>query len=134
MAATDSRRGGPPAAGVESFHGVSEYRERRVVQAQVLMREVNEQIHRLGNRFGERDLRTVICECVHGDCVTEIRISPDDYERVRSFSTRFVVVSGHEDGSLERVVKPRDDYLVIEKVGAGAPVAIRLDPRRRRDG
>jgi hypothetical protein len=133
MAAIHSRGNASPATGVESFHGDSESRERELVQTQVLMREVNEQIHQLSNRFGERDSRTVICECAHGGCATEIEISPDDYNRVRNFPTRFVVVSRHEDASIERVVENHNDYLVVEKVGLGAAVAIRFDPRRRHD-
>jgi hypothetical protein len=111
-----------------------EARERRLAQTQALMREVNEQIHQLSNRFDERDPRTVICECAHGGCATEIKISPDGYEGVRSFPTRFIAVPGHENSSIERVVEAHDGYVVLEKVGTGAETAIRLDPRRRRAG
>jgi hypothetical protein len=133
MAATDSRRSAPPTTDVESFQGDRETHERRLVQAQALMREVNEQIHRLSNRFGERDLRTIICECTHGGCATEIKISRDDYERVRSFPTRFVAVPGHKNSAVERVVETHHSYVVVEKIGSGAETAIRLDPRRRHD-
>lgn len=110
-----------------------ETRRRGLAQAQAIMREVNEQIHQLEDRFGELDLRSIVCECSHVECMEPIRIGPDRYEEVRRFSTRFILVPGHEIAEVERVVESHNGYVVVENVGIGAEVAIRLDPRRRRE-
>jgi hypothetical protein len=108
-----------------------EARQRGLAQAQAVIREVNEQIHQLNGRFGDLDLRTVVCECSQPDCMTQIEIAPDAYERVRAFPTRFIVIPGHETPSVERVVETHDGYVIAETYGIGAETAIRLDPRRR---
>jgi hypothetical protein len=38
-----------------------------------------------------------------------------DYVAVRQHPTRFIVVLGHEDDTLERGVATRETYLVVEK-------------------
>jgi hypothetical protein len=38
-----------------------------------------------------------------------------EYASVRRHPTRFIVVPGHEDGDIERIVGARDGYLVVEK-------------------
>jgi hypothetical protein len=48
---------------------------------------------------------------------------------VRSASTRFFVIPGHEDNEVERVVERTDRYLVVEKIGDAAEEADDLDPR-----
>jgi hypothetical protein len=44
-------------------------------------------------------------------------------------ATRFFVLSGHEDESVERIVERNDRYLVVEKIGDAAEEADDRDPR-----
>jgi hypothetical protein len=108
----------------------SEVEERGLARAQSLVREVNEQIHHLRFMGSDRDVRTILCECSSSDCVVQIEITPDEYERARCFPTRFVLVPGHEVLATERVVERQRGYVVVEKIGVGGAVALRLDPRR----
>lgn len=117
------------AAGFDDSTARQAY-ERRLAQAQSVMREVNEQIHQLRDRYSQVDMRTIVCECSRSGCMTPIQIGPDEYESVRRFATRFILVAGHETEDVERVVETRDGYVVAEKIGVGVQVAIRLDPRR----
>jgi len=53
---------------------------------------------------------------------------------VRAHPRRFFLLATHELLDVERVVERHDDYLVVEKIGEGADIAERTDPRRREDG
>ncbi len=57
------------------------------------------------------------CECSSASCVETLPISPRDYERVMNERFRFVVIRGHEDAQVERVVERHDAFLVVEKTG-----------------
>jgi hypothetical protein len=74
----------------------------------------------------------VVCECGRESCAALLPMSFAEYEAVRRFPTWFVVAPGHGDAELERVVSGGEAHEVVEKRGAGALAAVRLDPRRRR--
>ena len=48
---------------------------------------------------------------------------------MRRESTRFFVIPGHEDGSVERVIERNERYVVVEKIGEAGEEADDLDPR-----
>jgi hypothetical protein len=98
------------------------------IRSQLLVRELNEQIHTLDND-AELDLE-LVCECVRGGCFERLTIPLEVYEMVRRFPTRFIVKPGHEDET-ERIAGEDDGYLVVEKIGVDAESAILFDPRRR---
>jgi len=56
-----------------------------------------------------------VCECSDIECVMVIVLPIGEYEEVRAHPTRFLVLDGHEDKSIERVVETRPDYLIVEK-------------------
>jgi len=56
-----------------------------------------------------------------------------DYGQLRSAPRQFAVVPGHEKLDLETVIERHDSYVVVEKLGLGAQVAERLDPRGGQD-
>jgi hypothetical protein len=97
---------------------------------QTLLREVNERIEQL-NGNGELEGGVVLCECGHPGCLEKIEITAAAYERVRCFPTHFLVKAGHATAGSERIVEQTNGYLVVEKVGHAAEMAIQLDPRRR---
>jgi len=100
------------------------------VPSQVLFRELNEEI--AARDHGVAPELEVVCECERRSCTGGVHLSTVEYEAVRRFPTRFIVRSGHAADEGERVVEAHPHYLVVEKVGLSAQVAIRLDPRRRR--
>ncbi len=107
-------------------------RRRRAARNQSLFREVNEQLEKLGERSGWLDEPIwFLCECLGTGCVETIRMDRDEYERVRAYVARFLVVAGHEDPTVETVVEKALRYTVIEKTGAGSVVAAASDPRQR---
>ena len=79
---------------------------------------MNERIHDVGEGLqvlpdnGELDFR---CECGSPGCDVFVHLLASDYERVRADNDRFVVVPGHEDADIERVVERNEGYFVVDK-------------------
>ena len=94
-----------------------------------LLREVNERIAELNQTFQIEGRSEFLCECSREECKEPVSISLDEYEAVRRKSTRFFVIPGHEDGSVERVIERNDRYVVVEKIGEAGEEADDLDPR-----
>lgn len=108
-----------------------ESRERRAGENEALYREVNERVLELEERFG-LDRRTVafICECSRLACSERIELTPEEYESVRASPTRFVLLPGHEDTTIERILERTERFVVVEKLPGGpAEAAAREDPR-----
>ena len=99
-------------------------RVRRIGLNEAVFRAVNEEIEGLSERFGlTDDALDLICECGYAECAERIRISHEDYERLRSDATTFAVVPGHEIPEVEEVVERGDGYDVVRK-RSGEPAAI----------
>jgi hypothetical protein len=94
-----------------------------------LFREVNERIAELNQTFHIEGRSEFLCECSREECKEPVSISIDEYEGVRRESTRFFVLPGHEDESVERVLERNERYNVVEKIGEAATEAEDLDPR-----
>jgi hypothetical protein len=106
-------------------------RERRIGENEALFREVNERVRETSETFdvasGEAEF---VCECGSASCVERIRMSLEEYERVRADPTTFVIVPGHEEPDVEVVVAHEGRYDVVRKhSGAAEEIAIHTDPR-----
>jgi hypothetical protein len=101
--------------------------ERRLARNEDLFRRSNEAVTQ-GLWPGEvRGPILLRCECASLDCQSRIEIGLDEYDAVREHSDRFVLCDGHEQPEIERVIERRDGYVVVEKLGAAAEEAGRLD-------
>jgi hypothetical protein len=105
-------------------------RELRIARTEALFRDVNERIAESAERFDSDDA-DFVCECADTDCVERVNVPLDEYERVRSDGAQFLLVPGHEDTRVERVVeRPRGRFAIVEKVNRlVAQTVRRLDPR-----
>jgi hypothetical protein len=105
-------------------------RELRIARTEALFRDVNERIAESAQRFNAADAEFV-CECADPACAERVPATLDEYEDVRSDGTHFLLVPGHEDTRMERVVeKPHRRFAVVEKFNAiVARTVRRLDPR-----
>jgi hypothetical protein len=102
--------------------------EQRAARNESLFREVNENIARLEERHGTTTTeRVFLCECANADCTEHLQVGPDVYARVRQRSRQFMVIPGHEDPRVEKVLETHPDYLVVEKTGAAGEVAEQLE-------
>jgi hypothetical protein len=109
-------------------------REERIARNETLFREFNERVEDMAGSFdlqGEGDSMRIgfVCECGNLDCLERLELTREVYEEVRSDPKRFVVVPGHEEMSIARVVAREEGYLVVEKLDEAAEVAIEHDPR-----
>ena len=103
--------------------------QRRIAANEALFREVNEAIER-GVWHGEEGAAAAFrCECARLDCNQLVSITPRDYEHVRAYPRRFVVLPGHEQGEVEIVVESGDDYFVVEKRLEAGRLTDASDPR-----
>jgi hypothetical protein len=104
-------------------------REQRLARNEALFREVNERIADVSSSYELGDSLEFLCECASQDCLDAIPIVRADYERVRSEPDRFLVMAGHENLEIERVLERRDGYVVVAKIGEAGAVAEATDPR-----
>jgi hypothetical protein len=103
-------------------------REERRGLNEAVFRQVNEQIAELGERHGVETLE-IVCECSNGECVKPLSVSLSEYEDARRDATTFIVHTGHEDATIERVLGVRGDHTLVQKVGDAAAAAVATDPR-----
>ena len=99
-------------------------------RTEILFREVNERIEELSEGGDGHDSRLIVlCECDQADCVAQIELSRVEYTTVRASPTCFVTLPGHEDTRIARIVERHSGFVVAEKQGEAAEMAIEHDPR-----
>lgn len=112
---------------------MADQRDERLALNEALFRTANERAaaweERQENEPGEIELYH--CECAAPDCREKVRLSTSEYERIRSDSSHFVVVPGHEVPDVETVVEITDGWVVIEKAPETRAIVEATDPRRR---
>jgi len=100
-------------------------------QNEEVFRDVNERIDAGAERHHVEAPLPFHCECSDASCVEKISATPADYERVVSQRFHFMVLPGHENVAVERVVAEHDDFLVVEKIGEARRQIARDHPQRR---
>jgi hypothetical protein len=69
-----------------------------------------------------------LCECDDVLCTEPIRLTAEEYERIRGDGDTFLVVPGHS--SRGGVIEEHEHYFVVRKEDRGGEVARALDPRK----
>jgi hypothetical protein len=100
-------------------------RDGRVARNHGLFRDVNERIYALTEEFGSHpadDGLSVgfVCECGNVTCTSQVLVESDEYTRIRAHPAQFVVLAGHEQPDLERVIEANSHYVVVERRGVSA--------------
>jgi hypothetical protein len=107
---------------------VSRSAERRA-ENEATFRAANEQIEESAK---ELDMGAVsipfICECEDERCTQIVRLTIDEYERVRRNGKHFFVRRGH-DAEADRVVAEADAYATVEKTDEEGRLVAEMDPR-----
>jgi hypothetical protein len=106
-------------------------RQIRIGENEALFRQVNERVKQLNVGFSAvLEHGEFVCECGDDTCAERVRLTPEEYERVRAEPTHFVVRHGHVVPDVEEVVHETDRYQVVRKFEGGpAELAARRDPR-----
>jgi hypothetical protein len=103
----------------------------RAARNEELFRGVNDRIEQGAEQHGVEAPLPFHCECGRASCVETIEIAPPAYERVVQQRYRFVVIPGHEEEAIERVVERREGFLVVEKIGEAREQIERDHPQTR---
>jgi hypothetical protein len=104
--------------------------EEKRAENEAAFRDANEQI-RAAERRLDPPLERVpyICECDDVACSELIRLTAEEYERVREDGATFVIARDHPTQG--NVIEQYEEYLVVHKPdGGGAEVVRALDPRK----
>jgi len=100
-------------------------RDARAAKNEALLREVNERIEEVGKQLRvlpDDESLDFRCECGRDECEAFVSMTVGEYEHVRADNDRFVVVPGHEDEEIERVVERRAGYVVVDKLPEAEPL------------
>jgi hypothetical protein len=98
-----------------------------MAENEVLYRQVNETVVAMGR--GRSDRFAIACECGDAGCDERVTVTREAYEQTRSEPTHFMVKPGHELLEVETVVERYPGWLVVQKIGVGAVIAEKSDPR-----
>ncbi len=90
---------------------MDEVLRKRLEHNEKVFRAVNEEIDKASDGVA----RPYICECAGAACTDVIRLTADEYRRIRSQPDHYVIVPGHQVPGLEAVVEREPDHLVVDK-------------------
>jgi hypothetical protein len=101
----------------------SDGRKGRLARNEAFFREANEVIEGDGMKQG------FFCECSSVGCMERLSLSLAEYEHARTQGDWFIVVSEHDDPSVEIVVERNPTHLIVQKIGLAGAIARSEDPR-----
>ncbi len=103
----------------------------RAARNEEAFRDINARIGDGAQQHGVDTPLPFHCECDNAGCVEKIDIRPSEYERIAAHRYRFILLPGHEDVLVERVIEQGDTYVVAEKIGEARAQIERDHPRER---
>lgn len=103
----------------------------RAARNEEVFRGVNERIEAGAKEHGVVSTLPFHCECCRASCLATIEIAPDRYDKVVRERYRFVVIPGHEDREIERVVEVEAQFVVVEKIGEAREQIDRDHPQQQ---
>jgi hypothetical protein len=103
-------------------------RSDRLARNETVFRAVNERVEQVSEGAPDEKI-PFVCECGNVDCTHEVRLTQDEYERLRSSPISFAVAPGHELPEIETIVFRNERYLVVDKDEGQRSIARRTDPR-----
>jgi hypothetical protein len=112
----DRTRIADPRPGVSCDNQEMNFAERAARNEEVV-RDVNQQIEEGAKRHGVDTAMPLHCECGQATCFEKVELSPSRYEQILANRYRFIVVPGHEQAEVERVVEEYESFFIVEKIG-----------------
>ncbi len=106
----------------------------RAARNEEVFRSVNERIEEGAEQHGVSGSLPFHCECSRTSCFETIELPHDHYASIVRERYRFVVLPGHEEPEIERVIETRGDFLVVEKIGEAREQLDRDHPQRHHHG
>jgi hypothetical protein len=104
-------------------------KEVQIGTTEAIFRTVNERIAESAQRFDSTGAEFV-CECADKTCTHRVEATLEEYESVRADATHFLLAPGHDNARVERVLKRKRRYWVVEKFERTVAATVRrLNPR-----
>ena len=111
-------------------------RDERRARNEALFRNVNERLRAIDDQLDTaavgapvREREEFFCECGSLGCTARLPMTREQYESVRANATHFVILPGHVDERIERVVERHPNFVVVEKSDEEQDIARETDPR-----
>ena len=100
-------------------------RNERIAKNETVLRATNREMERADQAEGITlgELIDVLSECGRQGCGSVIAMTVVEYDGAHSQADRFVVLRGHENPDIEKVVEERAGYLVVDKIGEAEDIA-----------
>jgi hypothetical protein len=106
----------------------------RAARNEEVFRDVNERIEEGAEQHNVSDSLPFHCECGASACVETIEIPPARYAAIIQERYHFVVIPGHEEPRIERIVETEGHFLVVEKIGEAREQIDRDHPQQHHHG
>jgi hypothetical protein len=106
----------------------------RAARNEEVFRSVNEGIAAGAEQHSVSGTQPFHCECDRASCFDTMEIAPARYEQIVRKRYYFVVIPGHEDPRIERIVETEPDFLVVEKIGEAREQIDRDHPQPHHHG
>ena len=106
----------------EKTHG-----EERASRNEVLFREANEKLEETWEELDVHGHTPFFCECGDPACTELICLELEEYERVRSHASWFLIAAGH-DAQNALPAEEHGSYVIAEKFGVAGRIAEEEDP------
>jgi hypothetical protein len=90
-------------------------RAKRIAENESIFRLANERMADWEERQRADARELYFCECGRAECREKVELLKADYERVRSNSSDFVIVPGHEFPEVETILEAHEGWVVVRK-------------------
>jgi hypothetical protein len=75
----------------------------------------NEQIRASAEKYNFQHQVPFLCECTDATCMGSVRLSLTNYREARTSIDRFLLLPGHDDPQVERIVARGDGYVLVQE-------------------
>jgi hypothetical protein len=87
----------------------------RVRENEETFAKANEQIRASAEKYEFAEAVPFLCECSKVSCTETIRLSLTTYREARAQGDAFILLPGHDDPHVERIVGEGAGYVLVEK-------------------
>jgi hypothetical protein len=121
----------PDEPSADAASALDDMSAEQVARNDAAFRVANEEIRAAAAEWRMDGLLPALCECADPHCATVVRVTPRQYEAVRSDPRRFINAPSHQanEHGWAYVISENDRFIVVEKIGEAGEIAEELDPR-----
>ena len=107
---------------------------KRAARNEEVFRSVNKRIEAGAEQHAVSGPLPFHCECDSASCLETIEIPASRYAAIVRERYHFVVIPGHEETRIERILETEPEFLVAEKIGEAREQIDRDHPQQHHHG